>query len=427
MDGSHHSFPDTSCHYCGGIRSTLRVDSEAGIVWWFQGDDSGWASRSDRAVGTAAANTYAFARLPQQASEFERWDEKLQARRESIKQTTALRMLAQLARAGFFRPQDFLGRFDADKAAERIEENWRFPGPMRLSHLCLKSNDGKCVGRLVDWQETLSDPEDDNARLAKMRVAHNRPSSPFDGRSPQHADTRLIGVRKTISRRDNDRTSVAVMVWSRLGALLSQAKAGATLSAISPGVSAADATKGNERISAQVVRAIPKAGAILRATSSVQVEEYYGLKNEAKFIDPDTIRQAANWQMGDRSYWLIRAFLDGGHSSRNWLFLLYGTKGGPSRLVDLTHRLRHRVGKNPSGLDEHGNVEITEEFATTMGFGGWPNSLYSASIAFDRYLIASGFGPSTCVDGCWCTILQATKSASSTATFRKRPPSPSSR
>ena len=78
--------------------------------------------------------------------------------------------LAQLAQVGFFRPQDFLGGFDPSKPTERIEENWRLPGPMRLSHLCLESNDGKCVGRLVDWQEALSDPEDDNARLAKMRV-----------------------------------------------------------------------------------------------------------------------------------------------------------------------------------------------------------------------------------------------------------------
>ena len=113
--------------------------------------------------------------------------------------------------------------------------------------------------------------------------------------------------------------------------------------------------------------------------------------SEAKFIEPRAIREAANWHMGDRSYWLIRAFFDYGASSRNWLFLLYGTKNGPSRLVDLTHRLRQRVGKNPSGLDEHGNVEITEEFATTMGFGGWPSSFDMVSIAFDRYLIASGF------------------------------------
>ena len=36
-------------------------------------------------------------------------------------------------------------------------------------------------------------------------------------------------------------------------------------------------------------------------------------------------------------------------------------------------------------------IEITEEFATTMGFGGWPSSFDIVSIAFDRYLIASGF------------------------------------
>jgi hypothetical protein len=391
VDSSHRSFPNTSCHYCRGIGSALRVDIEAGIVS-FQGQETGWASLFDRTVGTAAANTYAFAQVPEQAGESERWDEKLQVRRESIKQTTASRMLAQLAQAGFFRPQDFLAGFDPDKAVERIEENWRFPGQMRLSHLCLESNDGKCVGRIVDWQEATSDPEDDNTRLAKMRVAHKASSSPIRA----SFDDRLIGVRETISRHGNDRAS---MVWSRLGDLLSKAKADATLSKISRGVSATDATKGNERVAAAVVRAIPKAGAILRAASKgdfiepkdVKVDTYYGLKSEAKFIEPRAIRQAANWHVGDRSYWLIRPFFDYGASSRNWLFLLYGTKNGPSRLVDLTHRLRQRVGKNPSGLDEHGNVEITEEFATTMGFGGWPSSFDTASIAFDRYLIASGF------------------------------------
>ena len=232
VDGSHRSFPNTSCHYCRGIGTALRVNIEAGVISFhpgivsFPGQETGWASLFDRTIGTAAANTYAFARVPKQAGEFERWNEKLEARRESIKQTTASRMLAQLAQAGFFRPQDLLGGFDPYKPTERIEENWRLPGPMRLSHLCLESNDGKCVGRLVDWQEALSDPEDENARLAKMRVVHNTSSSP----SRASFDDRLIGVRETISRGGNDRTSVAVMVWNRLGDLLSKAKADATLS-----------------------------------------------------------------------------------------------------------------------------------------------------------------------------------------------------
>ena len=181
VDGSHRSFPNTSCHYCRGIGSALRVDIEAGIVS-FQGQETGWASLFDRTVGTAAANTYAFAQVPKQAGEFERWDRRLSSAeiRDAAEEHQADDGVANACAAGaagFFRPQDLLGGFDPDKATERIEENWRFPGPMRLSHLCLESNDGKCVGRLVDWQEALSDPEDENARLAKMRVAHNRSTS----------------------------------------------------------------------------------------------------------------------------------------------------------------------------------------------------------------------------------------------------------
>jgi hypothetical protein len=410
VDGSQRSFPDTSCHHCRGIGSALRVDNETGIVS-FQGQETGWASLFDRTVGTAAAKAYALKQVPERADEEQRRMDLLRraepldaahlpwVQRESVMQAASARMLASLAQAGFFRPKDAVPDSDHDKAAEPVEQNWRFPDPMQVSHLCLELTDGKCVGRLADWQDVLADPEDENARLAKTRVMHKRLASSIPAsvgaRGGERADARLIGMR---GERNGQRGREADTLWSRLAQLLSEGKADATLSPISRGVSAADETKGNEGVLAAIVRAIPKARAALRASSKgdfvepddVAGDTYYGLKNEAKLIDPRLIRQVATWRVGDQSYWLIHAFFDNGASSRNWLFLLHGSKNGASQLVDLTHRLRYRVGRTPSGLDQHGKIEITEEFATTMGFGGWPASFDRVSVAFNRYLIASG-------------------------------------
>ena len=175
-------------------------------------------------------------------------------------------------------------------------------------------------------------------------------------------------------------------------------KDGKALQPISQGDDAKSAIQEGDNVIAPIVRAVSKAGAVFRASNKkdyidledISVDAYYGLKNEAKLIDPRTIRQLANWRVGDQSYWLIHSFFDNGASSRNWLFLLHGTKDRPSTLVDLTHRLRYRVGRNPSGLDDHGQIEMTEEYATTVGFGGWPSAFDKVSVAFDRYLIATG-------------------------------------
>ena len=94
--------------------------------------------------------------------------------------------------------------------------------------------------------------------------------------------------------------------------------------------------------------------------------------------------------MAGRTYWLVQSYFSNGASSRYWLHLLHGEKGGPSKLVDLTSRLKYRVGTKPSGLDENEELETTTDWAQRMGFGGWPSSIDNIVIASDRYLIASG-------------------------------------
>ena len=407
VDGSQRSFPDTSCHHCRGIGSALRISSEAGIAS-FQGQQIGWASLLDRAIGTAAATKQSFTQFPRQSWETNgaeqptQQQQKILERRVELAQQLASTMVADLARNSFFKPDDFLTGFDTDKAAEHVEGNWQFPDAMRLSHLCLEGNDGKCVGRLVDFQQALTDPEDEQVRLLKMRITHNELAALNASDSGmQQADARLITVRgagQRAGRRGSETLASSSTVWDRLAQLLLNVKDGAALQPISQGDDAKSATQEGDNVIAPIVRAISKASAVFRASNKkdyidledISVDAYYGLKNEAKLIDPRTIRQLASWRVGDQSYWLIHSFFDNGASSRNWLFLLHGTKDRPSTLVDLTHRLRYRVGRNPSGLDDHGQIEMTEEYATTVGFGGWPSSFDRVSVAFDRYLIATG-------------------------------------
>jgi hypothetical protein len=59
-------------------------------------------------------------------------------------------------------------------------------------------------------------------------------------------------------------------------------------------------------------------------------------------------------------------------------------------VIDLTHRLKYRVGRKPSGLGDDGKIEMTGERTADLGFGAWPGSLDRVAVAFDRYLIASG-------------------------------------
>src|SRR5262249_24410861 len=150
------------------------------------------------------------------------------------------------------------------------------------------------------------------------------------------------------------------------------------------------ANKGTEDPAAVITRANPRAARFVREYNDREEEQFWGTKKEAVAVAADMIKEYAQRSVAGRNYFLVRSFFDNGESSRNWLFLIEGARTGAPHLHDLTHRLRYRVGTRPSGLDEHGKLELTREFATTMGFGGWPESVDRASIAYDRYLLASG-------------------------------------
>ena len=184
------------------------------------------------------------------------------------------------------------------------------------------------------------------------------------------------------------------VIWYRLAQLLPNTPGTSALKPISEGKNIDVSMAEPAELAAKILRSYPRSLGYLKLSGSEFFEPgddtFEGLKQEARFIDPRSMKEHASWRVNNRTYWLIRSFYDNGESSRNWLFLLRAEDSGNIRLADYTHRLRYRVGKNRSGLDENGNIQLTREFATTLGFGGWPLSVDKVSVAFGRYLIASG-------------------------------------
>ena len=216
------------------------------------------------------------------------------------------------------------------------------------------------------------------------------------------ADARMRGVAGNLrgaSEPSSDQVKGGARIetlWARLRQLLPNAKGGPASRAISQGYDVSIINTGD--LEQAIRKALPNAAPYLKRSGpgddidfrAIRKDAYYGLTKNAQLIDPRTIQQLASWSIGDQTYCLIESFLDYGESSRYWLYLLHGSGTKRAVLDDFTHRLRYRVGKSSSGLDESGNIDITREIASTMGFGGWPGSVDKVSIAHDRYLIATG-------------------------------------
>ena len=384
----------------------------------------------DRSIGTEAAKKHALTLVP-----IESWEEnarfayqnklaedykKISDRREQVEDQASSAMLAAIRQACVCRLDDLLAKAKSD---DDIADNWQINGLVHFSHLCRKEGKEKCVGRLVDWQEGLTDIEERNMQLSKLLIEHNGSTPSITTSKTQVistlAEKRLLDVRgagQPGKGRKAPTIGLSDIVWDRLCQLLANDKGDTALQPISEGEIVAVAMNelasptgiGSARVPRKtqttddpaitIAKTLPKAKGYLKrggsgdliAPDDLTDESYWGLKNEAQLIDPRSIKEHSNWRVGNHIYWLIRSFFDYGGSSRNWLFLLHGEETGSAKLVDFTHRLRYRVGKNPSGLDEDGQIERTREFATTMGFGGWPLSFDRVSVAFKRYLIVSG-------------------------------------
>ena len=297
VDRSQRSFPDTSCHRCMGIDSQLHVDTDAGIASSQGTLESGWADLVGRSVGSAAASDYSFIQRPRQPWEDrpQNWtasQQRFSDERNQIAQNASTSMMAEIAPLRFFRPADFLGGFDPERASQHPEQNWKFPDAMALSHACLQTDNGRCVGRLVDYQDVLTGPEDQNAIVSRLIVRHKSMGTTSIPIRKGSAEGRYLSTHEANSKAERNIKPGAAdqmvegpdRVWNRLASLIPNA----ALSQISTGVDAKPV-----RQIADILKSAPGTARFLKASgpgdyiepATISNDAYYGLVNEAQFVD----------------------------------------------------------------------------------------------------------------------------------------------
>jgi hypothetical protein len=392
VDGSHRSFPDTKCHACQGIGTPLLLDLEAGIVEWVSGapwagaGGVGWESLIDRAVGVNASHARALKQIPEEVGDkTELWAKRMELTRQLAEQEHT-----RLASAAFFE----LATSDDSTTPEDPETKepiaWRLGSQLKLSHHCNRDEKGLCLSNTSDkklWRRTES-------RLAALRVLHSgRRSALLAVKQPLLAETRLALTRGGIERDAPSKggtrgeASEQAWVWNRLWHLGLNVNDATTLKAP---VRTIDSKEVEYRVIAPIVASIPSAAHRFPIGARDGLL-YTGEEREATLIEPKFIQQLATFAIGERTYWLVQSHFAQGAGSRNFLALVHGKKTGPSTMVDLASRLKFRVGSRPSGLDIDGKLEMTDDWATTMGFGSWPSGVDKVTVAFERYLITSGY------------------------------------
>lgn len=400
VDGSHRTFTDTCSRACQGIQVPLRVDLEAGIVAYDNSFDKGWKSLLVRSVGKASVNEEALKQTPQTQQMSDSAIAKAAQMREQQQSLIAMRSLAPLGEAGFFRPDAFFSARQSDRALGP----WLLGGPLKLSHdVEYHEDEASCQP-----PSCFRDREDSEfrRRLKQSFVLHETRSAPPSRNAtiPHFAEARMIDIRtsdRTPEKVDTDRKGGQdqkhTTLWKRLGQLGLEFD---RESVIRPATLKRDYNDTNAPdvmapVIAAMIRSLPKAAKHLyvgddQPLYSQKVSDaYLGAKSEARILDTSMIETLASWKVKDRHYFLLRTYYGHGVSSRNWLFLLHGTPRGASTLVDFTHRLRYRVGRKPSGLDDKGKLEISD-YGTNLGFGAWPRTFDSVTIEHGRYLIATG-------------------------------------
>jgi hypothetical protein len=187
----------------------------------------------DRTIGTEAAKKQALTSVPVQP-----WEEdarfayqnklaedykKISERREQVEEQASSTMLAPLRKTCLCKLDDLL----AEAKSNDISDNWRINGQVHFSHLCRKEGKEKCVGRLVDWQEGLTDIEERNMQLSKLLIEHNG-STPSIAASKSQvistlAEKRLIDVRgagQPGKGRNAPTIGLSDIVWDRFSKLL---------------------------------------------------------------------------------------------------------------------------------------------------------------------------------------------------------------
>ena len=161
------------------FRTLFTSTASSGIASYFNDNAKGWVSLLDATIGTDAAKKQALTSVPVQP-----WEEgarfayqnklaedykKISERREQVEEQASSTMLAQLRKTCLCKLDDLR----SEAKSNDIADNWRINGQVHFSHLCRKEGNEKCIGRLVDWQEGLSDIEERNMQLSKLLIEHN--------------------------------------------------------------------------------------------------------------------------------------------------------------------------------------------------------------------------------------------------------------
>jgi Caspase domain len=383
VDRGGRSFPVMSCHACQAWNdSNLIVDLEFGIVALSGSLDAfRWESLLNTNIGTAAAEAIAAARITPKSKD----DTSVSEKREKFTKTLSDGQFDTLSRASFISGDAI--RKDAIKE----KKTWRLAGPISLSHHCVWNEKGQCGSHTGDdaaWRK-------EQVALKALRIQHRGAQAAAEpAKGLTSAETRLLEGRD-VERRGNAKAVAAnqLTLWGRLAQLEPSLSVGDAQSVPVQQISWEVASNKPDDVIRPILMSIPAAVDVFKVPDDMDGwdnDKRSGMLNEATLIQPKEIRSLANWQVAGTPYWLIHPYFSMGASSRYWLFLLRGGKSGGYKLVDLSARLKYKVGSKPSGLGSDGQIETTDERGSTMGFGGWPSDVDKIRVAHGRFLVLSG-------------------------------------
>jgi caspase domain-containing protein len=367
-DNSGRHFSDTSCHACQGFATDLALDIRSGTLI-AHGQELVWRSIVDSSIGTDAIQKLAFKRIPDQGDD----DVSSGAydKRNKLIEETSDSQLNELMHLGFSSSAEL------SEGAKDDELSWHLGDKLQLSHHCLWEKDkpgGECQASTAD----KADAAKEISLRQALRVNHktiSQPVEPYDRLS----DARTQRIRSQTTR-GISRPELMNTLWDTLHYSLG-------LDVVDPHETRPAEIK--SRIAEKITRSIRSAHEHFRDDVDADNDNVQGSDHEASVTSREWIEEAWNWQSNGHANWLIHSYYSNGASSRYWLYLLRDTGSG-DKFVDLSSRLKFKVGSRPSGLDNEGHLEITDERATTYGLGAWPATVDKLKLSFDRYLIASG-------------------------------------
>jgi hypothetical protein len=376
IDESGRDLAQLSCHACQGFAVDLLLDVNSSLVV-AQGQDFYWASLIEKAVGTDTVQKLALKQIPDQgdndvgAGAFEK--------REALIAALSKSQLTDLMSAAFS---------SYDKVSKRLpidSPSWKLGDPhLQLSHSCSWEKTGQCAASTGDDKEARREISYRKSLRVEHRVVLD---------TPEHGDNGLLAEGRTFvlraqAHRGLNTPEEAKSLWRALHRYTG-------VDVEDPGMIRPTVFKAKDydgtNVSGDIRRTIPSAAERFQDSGDDVSDAFYGADNEASQTDPKWIEEAWQWNGSHRTNWLIHSYYSMGASSRYWLYLLRDDGYGGNKFVDLSSRLKFKVGRNPSGLDAKGVLETTDERASTYGLGSWPSTIDKINISYDRYLIASGY------------------------------------